>query len=73
MSRSEGRRSLVEKTVCPRILANDCGMAARMDQALGYATPRDWYHNPARPSTPEAETNPHQSDGPLRTAEHVAA
>ena len=48
-------------------------MAARMDQALGYATPRDWYHNPARPSTPEAETNPHQSDGPLRTAEHVAA
>jgi len=28
---------------------------------------------PARPSTPEAETNPHQYDGPPRTAEQVAA
>ena len=28
---------------------------------------------PARPSTPEAETNPHQDDGPPRTAEQVAA
>ena len=28
---------------------------------------------PARPSTPEAETNPHQYDGPLRTAEQVVA
>jgi hypothetical protein len=26
-----------------------------------------------RPSTPEAETNPHQYDGPPRTAEQVAA
>ena len=28
---------------------------------------------PARPSTPEAETKPHQYDGPPRTAEQVAA
>ena len=28
---------------------------------------------PARPSTQEAETNPHQYDGPPRTAEQVAA
>ena len=28
---------------------------------------------PARPSTPEAETNPHHYDGPPRTAEQVAA
>jgi hypothetical protein len=28
---------------------------------------------PARPSTPEAETNSHQYDGPPRTAEQVAA
>jgi hypothetical protein len=28
---------------------------------------------PARPSTLEAETNPHQYDGPPRTAEQVAA
>ena len=28
---------------------------------------------PARPSTPEAETNPHRYDGPPRTAEQVAA
>lgn len=28
---------------------------------------------PARPSTPEAETNPHQHDGTPRTAEEVAA
>jgi len=28
---------------------------------------------PARPSAPEAETNPHQYDGPPRTAEQVAA
>jgi len=28
---------------------------------------------PARPATPEAETNPHQYDGPPRTAEQVAA
>ena len=28
---------------------------------------------PARPTTPEAETNPHQYDGPPRTAEQVAA
>ena len=28
---------------------------------------------PARPSTPETETNPHQYDGPPRTAEQVAA
>jgi len=28
---------------------------------------------PARPSTPEAETSPHQYDGPPRTAEQVAA
>ena len=28
---------------------------------------------PARPFTPEAETNPHQYDGPPRTAEQVAA
>jgi hypothetical protein len=28
---------------------------------------------PGRPSTPEAETNPHQYDGPPRTAEQVAA
>ena len=28
---------------------------------------------PARPAAPEAETNPHQYDGPPRTAEQVAA
>jgi hypothetical protein len=28
---------------------------------------------PARPSTPEADTNLHQYDGPPRTAEQVAA
>ena len=28
---------------------------------------------PARPTTPETETNPHQYDGPPRTAEQVAA
>jgi len=28
---------------------------------------------PARPSTPEAETNPHQYDGPPRMAEHAPA
>jgi hypothetical protein len=28
---------------------------------------------PARPATTEAETNPHQYDGPPRTAEQVAA
>jgi hypothetical protein len=28
---------------------------------------------PARPSTREAETNPHQYDGPPRTAEQVTA
>jgi hypothetical protein len=28
---------------------------------------------PARPSTPDDATNPHQCDGPTRTAEQVAA
>ena len=28
---------------------------------------------PSRPSTPGAETNPHEYDGPPRTAEQVAA
>ena len=52
----------------------NCGVAqSRTGQKRGSGCFIAGVTKPARPSTPEAETNPHQYDGPPRTAEQVAA